>query len=276
MTQIILPGDPLPLDPEINVTLGPGLYKTPKSQTIIPVNAGELHVQVNRKQTNQVVYIDLDTKRYIPQTNDLVIGVVTGVLGENYKVCLQDFSTPVMLPMMAFPNATKKNRPNLTEGDAVYARVASAIPELETELLCVDARTGKEGGFGLLGTAGFVFEVKQSFARELLFNAQSIFLEKLALRCQFEIAVGINGKIWLKCGDGLVEKPVQGQGQGQGQDDENAVKPPPSTSSIATPKNELNEKDLRATIAAAKFLIRCQQLDPSNIDQILTESLKGL
>lgn len=265
MAHIILPGDSINLEPNINVTIGPGIYKVSKCQSIIPVNAGIFHVQVNRKQTNQVVYLDLETKRYIPQANDLVIGVVTGTIGENYKVILQGFSTPVMLPMMAFPHATKKNRPNLNEGDAVYARVVSLIPELETELLCVDSKTGKDGGFGLLDTTGFIFDIKQSFARELLFNAQSVYLEKLVTRCQFEIAVGINGKVWIKCGDSFNIKDQAVNSE---------VDMIQSQGSVTVP--ELSEKVLNTTLAASKFLLRCQNLNLEDLDDLLAQYFRGI
>ena len=50
--------------------------------------------------------------------------------------------------LLGFPNASKKNRPNLKNGQAVYARVSQDIPEIETELECIDPTSGKEGGFG--------------------------------------------------------------------------------------------------------------------------------
>lgn len=262
---VVIPGDPLPLDPAVNITLGPGIHKLPKSHAIIPVNAGLLHSKINSKHSNQVIYLDLESKRYIPQANDLVLGIVSGVIGENYKLTLQPFSSPVMLPMMAFPNATKKNRPNLNEGDAVYARVATLIPELETELLCVDARTGKEGGFGVLDTAGFVFDVKQSFARELLFNAQLVFLEKLATRCQFEIAVGINGKVWLKCSSSTT--PLN-----SGDNSRDVEMKTDETSD----KLLLNPTDLKTTLAAVNYLKKCQVNQSMSLDEIASLCFKGL
>ena len=57
---------------------------------------------------------------------------------------LSNFSNDVSLPYMAFPNASKKNRPTLVKGDLVYAKVASAEKELEATLECLDP------GFGIL------------------------------------------------------------------------------------------------------------------------------
>ena len=67
---------------------------------------------------------------------DFVVGILTGTISI-YRVSLASFSTPVSLSYMAFPNATKKNRPNLKVGDLVYARVSNAEPELGAEIECI-------------------------------------------------------------------------------------------------------------------------------------------
>ncbi|EAZ63360.1 Exosome complex exonuclease RRP40 (Ribosomal RNA processing protein 40) [Scheffersomyces stipitis CBS 6054] len=257
--DLIIPGDFLPIDTDssIKTTIGPGIYKNPQTQSILPTNAGLINIQKSKAGTNQLVYIESNSKRYTPQTNDFVIGIVTGVIGESYKVQLQDFSPAVLLSMMAFPNATKKNRPNLKIGQAVYARVSEAIPEIETELECIDPTTGKEGGFGLLDESGYIFEVNLNFARELLFNANSIFLEKLASKCKFEIAVGINGKVWIKCGEGIkIEKDRVVPEEGKPVRD--------------------NTRDLKSTLAAAGFLVKCQKLRVDQIDAELQKQFKNI
>lgn len=255
--SFIIPGDGLSIESNINTSIGPGVYKNPLTQRIIPTSAGISYTKVNKKQTNQVVYIDSDSKRYLPQTNDLVIGVVVGVVGESYKIQLQDFLTSVLLSMMAFPNATKKNRPNLKQGQCVYARVSQAISEIETEVECLD-ESGKEGGFGLLDESGYVFSVKLNFARELLFNASSPILEKLAAKCQFEIAVGMNGKIWIKCGEGLNVKVKE-----DGEEEE-----------VEQVKVGTNVKDLKATLSAYKYLSGCEKVSPEEFDNVLLEAFK--
>lgn len=250
MSNIILPGDSIPVN-DIPTTIGPGVYKDPKNQTIIPSSSGILHNKTNKKQTNQLVYIDSMSKRYIPKTNDYVIGIITGTIGESYKVSLQDFSNSVLLSMMAFPNASRKNRPNLKTGQVVYARVSQDIPEIDVELECIDPTTGKEGGFGLLDESGYVFDVNLNFANELLFNPDSIYLEKLSTKCKFEIAIGINGKVWIKCGEGLVK----------GENDE---------------LEESGVNDMKMTIAASKFLIGCQERRREEVEEYLKECFKGM
>lgn len=254
---MIIPGDSIEIDNSENVkiTIGPGIYKNPITQTIIPANAGLLSQKINKKHTNQVIFIESNSKRYIPQVNDFVIGTITGVIGESYKVQLQQYSTPSILPMMAFPNATKKNRPNLQNGQVVYARVSQAIPEIDIELECIDPTTGKEGGFGLLDESGYVFDINLNFARELLFNPNCIYLDKLAKKIKFEIAIGINGKVWLKCGDGLTKIKQENKN-----DDEDNESPIDNTNYI---------KDLKSTLIAAKYLIHCQHTKQQDLDQLL-------
>lgn len=264
MSSVIIPGESLPVNLESGqVIIGPGIYKYPKTQQIIPLQAGVLHItHPNKKSSDQLLYIESNSKRYIPQVNDFVIGIITGVFGENFKVSLQEFSPQVQLSMLAFPNATKKNRPNLKVGQAVYARVSEAVAEVDTEIECVDAETGKEGGFGHLDESGYIFEVSMNFARELLFNKSCVFLEKLAARCSFEIAIGINGKVWIKCGRGLTfETPVNNE---EGEDDDMEV-----DAAIVT------VRDMKMTLAAARYLTACQNITVDMADEELKKAFKG-
>ncbi|WPK23947.1 hypothetical protein PUMCH_001197 [Australozyma saopauloensis] len=264
MSQIILPGDSLAelTQLESAVTIGPGIYKSPRSQNIIPLHAGILkEVTLNKKTQEKLIYVDSNSKRYIPQANDLVIGIVIGTYSDAFKVSLQEFSMPVQLSMMAFPNATKKNRPNIKVGQAVYARVSEAVPEVATEIECIDPETGKDGGFGALDEAGYLFDVNMNFARELLFNKSSVFLEKLASRAAFEIAIGINGKVWIKCG----------------------ATPDPSIAKEEDKEDVDMDKDLTAarvndmkmTLAAANYLISCQYIEAAEAGEALKKAFRG-
>lgn len=261
--SIIIPGDSLTseFEGESQITIGPGIYKYPKTQQIIPLQAGLLKLVTSKKTSDRLVYIESNSKRYIPQVNDYVIGIVTGVYGEFFKVSLQEFSPQVQLSMMAFPNATKKNRPNLKVGQAVYARVSEAVAEVDCEIECIDPETGKEGGFGLLDESGFLFDVNMNFARELLFNKSGVFLEKLAAKCAFEIAIGINGKVWVKCGTGLVVESAEKTEK----PDEEDVDMDASTISL---------KDMKLTLSAARYLTACQNVATDQIDVELKKAFR--
>ncbi|KAH3684979.1 hypothetical protein WICPIJ_004058 [Wickerhamomyces pijperi] len=190
---LILPGDKLPVSSDSAVIIGPGIHNTPISKEIIPITAGILQLS----GTQKTIHLEYNSRRYIPQVNDLVVGVVTGSFGDVFRVSLSDFTANVSLSAFAFPNATKKNRPNLKIGNLVYARVSAADPIVDVEIECMDPTTGKDGGFGLLED-GYVFTVGLAFARSLLYNADHAVLDLLVKRCQFEIAIGVNGKIWIK------------------------------------------------------------------------------
>jgi exosome complex component RRP40 len=101
--------------------------------------------------------------------DDLVIGTVIDKLGESYKVDLGG-AAPAVLSALAFEGATRKNRPLLTVGSVVYARVAVANKDMETELVC----TAKQGASSVDGlgelTGGYVFKcgsmaLSRSYAR---------------------------------------------------------------------------------------------------------------
>ena len=53
-----------------------------------------------------------------------------------------------VLNSLAFEGATRRNRPKLSEGDLVYARVTLAHKDVDTELSCIEA-SGKVGSLGV-------------------------------------------------------------------------------------------------------------------------------
>lgn len=290
-SKIIIPGDSFPdVTNENNskIVIGPGIYKSPQSQSIIPASAGIINSKTNKSNSSRLLFIESESKRYIPQVNDYVIGIIIGVFGDFYKIQLQDFSNPVLLSMFSFPNATKKNRPNLKIGQAIYGRISKAVPEVETELECIDPITGKEGGFGLLDESGYIFDINLNFARELLFNKNSIFLEKLATKCTFEIAIGINGKIWLKCGDGIkTNKDDDTSTDIIDDDDDQLIEDEQgnliSTSTIKQKNHEEKikkdnsflVKDLKTTLAASRFLNICQNISLNQVDDELNAAFRN-
>lgn len=114
------------------------------------------------------------------------------------------------LPYLAFEGATKKNRPDIDNGDLVFCKVILANPgeihmqkilyliikisDLEPELVCVDS-SGKKGNLGKL-TGGLMFSCSINLVRKIL-NEKCNLLHLLSKECQYEIAAGINGRIWI-------------------------------------------------------------------------------
>lgn len=98
------------------------------------------------------------------------------------------------LSYLAFEGATKKNRPEINVGDLVYCKVVLANPDLEPELVCVDS-TGKKGKLGQL-TEGLMFPCSINLVRKIL-NEKCHLLHLLSKESPYELAAGINGRIWI-------------------------------------------------------------------------------
>lgn len=138
----------------------------------------------------------------MPSQGDLVIGQVHHGAADFYYVQLTPHTSNALLPVLAFEMATKKTRPQLANGQLVYARVSLANKHMDAELECVNPATGKADGLGPLA-GGMLFTVSLGFARRLLMPKSTtdggvVVLEELGnMGLGFEIAVGRNGKVWV-------------------------------------------------------------------------------
>ena len=165
----------------------------------------------------QTLSEDLTCIKYVPQINDVVIATVHHSSTDYYHCAIIPHTAFAQLPQLAFENATKKTRPQLSPGSLIYAKVASASKHMDPEILCYNPSTGKGEGMGEL-KGGMVFDISLGMARRLLLNKQKdegeiAVLEEIAQKVAFEIAVGRNGKIWVKAGSVkeilLIGKAVQ-------------------------------------------------------------------
>ncbi|KAF6002072.1 Exosome component 3 [Cyanidiococcus yangmingshanensis] len=180
--------------------VGPGITALPdwsQPQQLVATRAGRLRYAPR-------LHVEVDQRRYIPYVNDVVVGLVLDRVGsEHYRVDI-GASTPALLPVLAFEGATKRNRPHFTTGHVVYARVTQVpTPQryVETELSCQAPGSRKnwtsgETIFGRL-VGGSLFRVSLASARQLIRHECSI-LEQLGRVLVFEIAIGMNGTIWIK------------------------------------------------------------------------------
>lgn len=201
LTKFAVPGDTVQiLIDNVKTNIGPGLRLDPSNKNIVTTFSGNLNYKFNKIKNTQLIYVDTKGKRYIPQINDYVIGVIIGTMTDYYNVRLQNFSSPLLLSFLAFSNASKKNRPNLKIGQFVYAKVIKGSSDTDLELDCTDS-VDKNSQLGLLDENGFVLNVSLNLARELLFDSKNKYLEILSKKVSFEIAIGMNGKIWIKCED---------------------------------------------------------------------------
>ncbi|EFN53535.1 hypothetical protein CHLNCDRAFT_59733 [Chlorella variabilis] len=185
----VFPGDVLMALPETGVVrIGGGVQQD--GELLVATKAGVLR----REAKGGKLWVEARQKRYTPSPEDVVIGRITDRHSENYGV---DIGGPfrALLPVLAFEGATKRNRPHLQVGDLVYGRVESAHRDLEPVLSCMDG-AGKASGFAQL-KGGMVIEVSTTHARSLLSRPPAALLSALGRSLQFELAVGLNGRVWL-------------------------------------------------------------------------------
>lgn len=151
---------------------------------------------------------------YEPLPGDYVVGRVEASNAEGYRVKLMGAAVPGMLGAIAFDGATKRTRPHLNVDDLVYCRVLRVPRGGEAELTCCAAPKGprrewrtKGGTFGPLSSAeALVAVVPPPFAEALLARDAPV-LHALAAHLPFEVAIGLNGRVWCRAatlGDAIV------------------------------------------------------------------------
>ena len=144
-------------------------------------NLAKLFENVKKRKANELVDGDTEApgvapKRYAPVEEDYVVGIVEDRGAEAYRVDLLGASVPGNLGALAFDGATKRNRPQLAIGDAVFCRVERTTRGGEAQLSCCATRGSKKewmtgaATFGKLaaGAACAVASVSPAFARRLL------------------------------------------------------------------------------------------------------------
>lgn len=189
--QVVCPGDHvLRLPPAGVVRVGGGLRQA--GEDLVAAQAGVLHSQQGRGPT---LWVEGRQRRYLPSASDPVVGVILARHADNYDVDVRG-PAPAALPVLAFENATRRNRPNLKEGDLVYCRVDATNRDMQSTLSCVDA-AGAASGFGPL-QGGTLVECSTATARALLARPPPPALGMLGRALQFELAVGANGRVWVQ------------------------------------------------------------------------------
>lgn len=226
--SVLLPGEDipsqlLPRNEKKPLVLGPGLRHAPPGAVKATI-AGAVAADRRKNAVwiehdgGRVLKLDLNFLRYdandclftqyIPHPNDLIIVTVHHSSTDMYHCSITPHTPFANLPQLAFEGATRKTRPQLASGALVYARVSSASGDMDPELSCVSASSGKSEGLGPL-KGGMLFDISSGFARRLLMPASKVplpaheggggvvILEALAEKIGFEVAVGRNRKIWI-------------------------------------------------------------------------------
>ncbi|OWZ71882.1 hypothetical protein AYX14_02664 [Cryptococcus neoformans] len=209
MPTLILPGETVPIpSTSKSVMLGPGISQSiPTLQSSSSTASGPSSAQgyiatrlgmLNSgkgKERSQKLWIEGNSKRYIPAQKDIVLGIIIARHADGYRVDLGS-SQMAQLDALAFEGATKRSKPNLKVGTLVFARVMSASRDMEPELECFDPNTGKSDGFGEL-KGGVMVNATLQLCRRLL-DRNHIVLPTIASVFPFEIAIGLNGRVWMK------------------------------------------------------------------------------
>eukprot|EP00966_Prymnesium_polylepis_P088039 2037031-Prymnesium_polylepis.1 len=178
------------------VHIGPGVSR--EADDLMATRAGVLRWDDEHHR----LWVENDQRRYVAALADHVIGIVTDKNAEEYRLDI-GAAAPAALPILAFDGASKRNRPQLQVGTLVYCRVVVANRDMEPEVSC-KAPPGigaakdwvtRESVFGEL-QGGHVFECPQILCRELL-DADGPLLDALGDVGAFELAVGVNGRVWL-------------------------------------------------------------------------------
>ncbi|KAJ0176407.1 hypothetical protein K1T71_007586 [Dendrolimus kikuchii] len=169
------------------VILGPGLRK--EIDGVFIVKAGVL-----KKRSPNTYWVESYQKRYVPSRSENVIGVVVQKAGDIFRVDIGGSCT-ASLSYLSFEGATKKNRPAVKIGDVVYGKMLNASKDMEPELVCVDS-DGKKNYMGVLED-GFMFKCSLNLIRKIL-NPKCPLIASLKNEWPFEMAAGMNGRIWIK------------------------------------------------------------------------------
>lgn len=200
-TLVTIPGDAI--DASLLPTAqkrktGRGIHQHFGSNEYTSTIAGRLEVDHKKKS----IAISTPRTRYIPSQGEAVIAQVRGASLETFHLLINGYSPSAILSHFAFEGASKKTRPQLKNGDVVYAKIASCKKNQDIELTCVNQSTGKAEGLGPLKD-GMIFDVSLEFADRILKKQLTAMLEELGNKIPggFELVVGRNGKVWVDCAD---------------------------------------------------------------------------
>eukprot|EP00238_Polyblepharides_amylifera_P006106 CAMPEP_0196573906 /NCGR_PEP_ID=MMETSP1081-20130531/3725_1 /TAXON_ID=36882 /ORGANISM="Pyramimonas amylifera, Strain CCMP720" /LENGTH=200 /DNA_ID=CAMNT_0041891759 /DNA_START=15 /DNA_END=614 /DNA_ORIENTATION=+ len=189
VNEIVSPGDAvfgIPSESDVVLRLGGGLHRL--GETVSATRTGALRYSHPGKY-----WVEGSQRRYLPQIDDPIVGLITNRHGENFEVDI-GAAFKAILSATAFEGASRRNRPLLKVGALVYGRVTAADRDLDPEIECTDA-DGKSSGFGPL-TGGYMFQSSTGLARVLLSNPPCPILSVLGQELSYELAVGLNGRVW--------------------------------------------------------------------------------
>lgn len=139
--------------------------------------------------------------RYTPRVGDIVVGIISSKGSEYYGVNIRSGVPARLAAVAGFEGATRRSKPQLSVGSVVLVRLLHLSPLLGADVTCCTGNcskpwTSSEKVLGELRD-GIIIELPIPFALSLLCR-DSVVLQLLGSRIPFEIAVGFNGRIWVR------------------------------------------------------------------------------
>ena len=204
--MIVMPGDDVTHKIKQTSTKAPklGIGLRCEDEKVLATLAGRL------EQRSNTYFIKQNIRRYRPHVEDRVIGIVEdrvagdGAGGDIYRVNIGG-PHPALLSNLSFEGATKRNKPNLSTGMLLYARIQTCPQSMDPTLSCQlgphDGGVARkdwmtnEGTYGEL-KGGTCRKISLGLARELL-DPRNVVLKELGRHLGFELCIGVNGLLWI-------------------------------------------------------------------------------
>jgi exosome complex component RRP40 len=190
----------------ITIKLGKGLFSTPQGECLVVLPGYISHPPATKKGNSNIPWsISSHGRFYYPSINDTVIGVIRKRYTDTYLV---DINTPKLacLSVLDFDGATKRNRPELEIGDAVYGKITSCSNDTEPIITCLNQKTeqnAQDTQFGPLvnesntGQQNAVIFECTPYLCQYLAKPKCPILDKLGELYRFDILVSSNGRVWI-------------------------------------------------------------------------------
>jgi exosome complex component RRP40 len=194
--EFVLPGDtialsslPSPLDSTSSITLGPGLHYDKDTSAFTSHSCGHI-----REPSSLTYYVDGHRPAASSlSSGDLVLGIVVRRQLESLLVDI-GYNELASLSLYDFEGSTKRTKPNVDRGDVIYGQL-KIDGECQPQITCVN-EDGKADGMGVLHENGYVFDIPIEMANNLIDHDN--LLKELGNDIPFEIAIGANGRVWVK------------------------------------------------------------------------------
>lgn len=208
--QVILPGEILLENPHLEFKSGnfnrinqnQSTETDPSSQTcdLLVSKVSGILIQKTKSEIQTLKFIQI-AEKYIPSLEDRIVGRILRKTADSYEVDIRA-DRKALLGILSFQGANKKSKPNLSEGDLVFARVQTVPQFLLYKLNCTSQSNIKawNSGESLFGNLNAGIEVRIPIFFSHFLNKDELFFEIIRKYVSIEVAVGINGVLWFKTG----------------------------------------------------------------------------